>query len=84
MNNKVLISVEVPSLETSYDIFIPVNRRVHNVIELIKKVCFDLSLREFEMEKQYALYDAVTGNIYDMNALIRNTDIRNGSKVILI
>lgn len=84
MNNKVLVTVNVPSLEKSFDIFIPVNRRVHNVIALVKRSLFDLSGHAFNMDSNYLFYNAETGEAYDMNALIRNTDIRNNSKLILL
>ena len=32
----------------------------------------------------YILYNALTGDVYDMNKLVRDTDIRNGSIVILL
>ena len=84
MNNKVLVTINVPSLEKSFDIFIPVNRRVHNVIALVKKSLFDLSGHAFQMEGVYTLYNEETGNAYDMNQLIRDTDIRNNSRLILL
>ena len=60
MNNKVLINVNVPSLEKHFDIFIPVNRRVHSIIDLIKKCCYELSMHEFDVDKQYALYNQLS------------------------
>ena len=84
MNNKVLVTVNVPSLEKSFDIFVPVNRRVHNVIALVKKSLFDISGHAFNMDNTYTLYNADTGSAYDMNKLIRDTDIRNNSRLILL
>ena len=84
MNNKVLVTVNVPSLEKSFDIFVPVNRRVHNVIALVKKSLYDISGHAFNMENTYTLYNAETGAPYDMNSLIRDTDIRNNSSLILL
>ena len=84
MNNKVLVTVNVPSLEKSFDIFVPVNRRVHNVIALVKKSLFDISGHAFNMENTYTLYNAETGAPYDMNSLIRDTDKRNNSSLILL
>ena len=84
MNNKVLVTVNVPSLEKSFDIFVPVNRRVHNVIALVNKSLFDISGHAFNMENTYTLYNAETGAPYDMNSLIRDTDIRNNSSLILL
>lgn len=84
MTNKVLVSVLVPSLEKSYDVYLPINKRVHNCITMLKKTMFDLSGGTFVSNDSMALYNADTGVIYDMNAFIRNTDIRNDSKVILL
>ena len=84
MNNKVLVTINVPSLEKSFDIFVPVNRRIHNVIALVKKSLFDISGHAFNMESIYTLYNAETGAPYDMNQLIRDTDIRNNSRLILL
>ena len=84
MNNKVLVTINVPSLEKSFDIFIPVNRRVHNVIALVKKSLYDLSGHSFQMDGNYVFYNAETGAAYDMNSLIRDTDIRNNAKLILL
>lgn len=84
MNNKVLVTFSVPSLEAKYDIFIPVNRKVYNVINMVKNSLYELSNGAFMIEKDYILYSGLDGNAYDMNLLIRDTDIRNDSKVILL
>lgn len=84
MTNKVLVTINVPLIEKSFDLFIPVNRKVHNVLSMVKKSLFELSNGSFVMDKNYAFYSAINGQIYDMNVLIRDTDIRNGSKIILL
>jgi len=84
MDNKVLVSVNIPVLEKKYDIYFPVNRKIHNVIGMIKASLFELSQGSFDLQKNYVLYNAQTGNVYDMNMLVRDSDIRNGSKVILL
>lgn len=84
MEYKVLVSINVPSLETKFDVYIPVNRKVYSVINMFKATLFELSLGSFDMQKDYILYNALTGAVYDMNVLIRDTDIRNGSSIILL
>ena len=37
MEYKVLVSINVPSLETKFDVYIPVNRKVYNVINMFKR-----------------------------------------------
>ena len=84
LENKVLVSVNVPSLETDYDIYIPVNRKIHNVIKMIKTSLAELSQGSFNANNSSILYNKETGQPYDMNILVRDSDIRNGSKVILL
>lgn len=84
LENKVLISVNVPQLECSYDVYVPVNRKIHNVIGMIKKSLQQLSQGSFDVNSNYMLYNKETGIAYDMNILVRDSDIRNGSTVILL
>lgn len=84
MTNKVLVTVNIPSLEIKADMFIPVNKKVHSVIKMMKKSLFELSLGSFALNKNYVLYNEKSGKPYDMNVLIRDTDIRNDSKIILL
>ena len=48
MNNKVLIELVVPVLEVRYDVYIPVNKKIGNVIILLSKVVSDLSMGYFK------------------------------------
>ncbi len=84
IENKVLVSVNVPSLENNFDVYIPVNRKVYSVINMLKASLFELSQGAFNLNNNYVLYDAISGNSYDLNKLIRDTDIRNGSTIILL
>lgn len=84
IENKVLVSVNVPSLEKVFDVYIPVNRKIYSVINMLKATLFELSQGSFSITNNYILYDGLSGNMYDMNKLVRDTDIRNGSMIILL
>lgn len=84
IENKVLVTINVPSLEKSFDAYIPVNRQIYNVIEMIKKILYSISQGSFDMKEYYLIYNAVDGNEYDPNMLVRDTNIRNGSTIILL
>lgn len=84
MTNKVLVTVNIPSLEIKLDMFIPVNKKIYTVIDMMKKSLFELSSGSFSLNKIYILYNEETGESYDMNVLVRDTDLRNNSKVILL
>jgi len=84
IENKVLVSVNVPILEDKYDIYFPVNRKISNVIGMIKASLSQISQGSFDASVDYALYNAENGEPYDMNILVRESNIRNGSSVILL
>ena len=84
IENKVLVRINVPSLEQKYDVYIPVNRRIYNVIKMLNVSLHELSLGVFNESEDYLLYNAETGIMYDVNSLVRNTDIRNGSEIIML
>ena len=84
MKNKVLIELIVPVLEERYDVYIPVNRKVGNVIELCSKVVSDLSGGYCTVTNDLNLYSGIDGTMYDIDEIVRKTNIRNGSKLILM
>ena len=56
MDNKVLVTVYVPHLDSKYDMYIPVNKRIHVIIDLIKKSLFELSEGKFNINKKECFY----------------------------
>ncbi len=83
MEYKVLIKLFVPEIEQSYEMYIPVNRTIGQVIELMNKVVNDLSMGVFPIKAGLNLMNRRENIIYDYNSLIRETDIRNGSELII-
>ena len=84
MDNKVLVTLYSPNLDLKYDLYIPVNKRIHVIIDLIKKSLFELSEGKFNINKNYDLYNYENGDMYNHNDLVRDTDIRNDSKIIIV
>lgn len=84
MNNKILIKLIVPDLDNTYDIFIPVNELVWRVKKLIVKTVIDLANIEANETAQYILINKSNTRIYQNNEIIINTDIRNGTELILL
>lgn len=82
--NKVLVKLYVPILEEEYEIWIPLNKRIINVIKLLMKSVSELSGGEYAPDKLPLLYDRATGMPFDVNSIVNDTSIRNGSEVILI
>lgn len=83
MKNKLLVEVIVPEIDEKYSLFIPINKRIGNVIILINKGISDLSNGEYVCSDTASLYNKNTGEKYDLNSLVRQTNIHNGSTLIL-
>lgn len=84
MKNKILVELVVPTIEEKYDVFIPGNKKIGNIINLLAKVVNELSGGYFQENKHLCLYNGNSGNPYNIDELVRCTDIQNGSKLILM
>ena len=83
MNSKVLVKIVVFSIEKEFDCFLPINEKIYNIKKIIIKYLFDNSISEDEYNK-YALINGRTSRIYNNNDRIGNTDIRNGTEIIIL
>ncbi len=82
--NKILVELYVPIIEEVYDIWIPTNRRIHNVIRLIVKAINEFTEGEYNPKKMPLLYDKQSANPFDINLTIGESTIQNGSEIVLI
>lgn len=82
--NKVLVKLYVPTIGEEYDIWIPINRRIYTVIKLIVRGINELTNGEYNPTKLPVLYDKKTAKQYDINLIVGETNIRNGTEIILI
>ena len=83
-SNKVLVKIILPEMDKSYDMYLPINRKVGNAIELINKMLNDITMGEYKAGIHQCLYDKATGNVYENDKLIIDTNIRNGSCLVLL
>ena len=83
MEYKVLIKLFVPQIEQCYEMYIPVNRTIGQVIELMNKVVNDVSSGVFPIRDGLNLMNRRNNVIYDYGQLVRETNIRNGSELVM-
>lgn len=84
MNNKVLVNLFVPEIGNNYDIYLPVNKKIGNIIVLLNKAVNELTGGSYKLDNSNLLYNIETKKIYESDILLANTDIRNGTKLLLI
>ena len=78
MNNKILVTIYIPLLDESYDIFIPVNKKVGTIKKTI------LESIKYLQDKSYLLMNKSDCKVIDENVYVKNSGIQNGSKLILL
>ncbi len=84
MKNKILVEIFIPQIDEKYNIYLPLNKNVANIIILISKAVKEInSLNELDLNS-CALYNAETGLAYSPELIVRDSNIRNSSRLILM
>ena len=84
LKNKVLIKLIVPELDSTFDIFIPVNEIMWKVKKLIVKSVSDLSGEVLDTNKEYLFINKETSECYNNNLTVLNTNIRNATELVML
>lgn len=82
--NKVLVTVYVPLIEQEYNLFIPVNRKIGLVKKILVNSIVELSDGAYVIDTEIALYNKMTNQEYKDDMFVIESDIRNGTKLILL
>ena len=83
-NNKILVELDIPLIEKSYDLYIPINKTIGTVNKLIEQALVEITEGAYIIKQDTNFYSKETGQIYDVNHKVRETDLKNGSRIILI
>ena len=81
---KVLVEIFVPVLDRSFDMFIPLQSPMYEVLELIKKAISEMSDGRFIANQNTTICHREDGSILNINLSVYELEIRNGSKLMLI
>ncbi len=84
MKNKVLVDLIVPEIDEEYSVYLPINKKMGNIIILLNKAIYELTNGDFELSSTNSLYNKDTCERYSFDTLLFNTNIRNGTRLILI
>lgn len=83
MEFRVYVIVEMPILDKKFELLVPIDRRIHDLISVLKKAIPELS-EDFYERREPVILSKTTGDLYDLNVVIKNTNIKNGTRLILI
>lgn len=84
MKDKVLVKIIVPEIDKEFDAYIPVAKKVGNVINLLNEYISTKIDSDYKLSKADRLYNAMTGERYASDILVASTNIRNGTRLVLI
>ena len=84
IKNKVFVKVIVPEIDQSFDLYLPVNKKIGNIITLMGNAISELVNEEKQFSKTALLYNQNTNERYSSDVLLANTNIRNGTTLVFI
>lgn len=84
MNNKVLVELIVPEIEEKYNVYLPIHKRIGNIIVLLNKSIDEFTNGVYKGNSETSLYSATTGEQYPIDKILYETDIRNGQQLVLL
>ncbi len=82
--NKLFVTVYVPLLGQNYDVFIPINKKVGTVKEIIINTINELADNNISNIENIKLYDKETCSKIDNNIYVKSSGIINGTTLILL
>ena len=82
MEYKVLVLILVPEIEKKFEIYLPVNRTIGDVLRYINKLINENTSGIFPIQNNVVLCNRFTNEVYSFNKYIRDTDIRNGTQLV--
>lgn len=82
--NKVLAEVFVPVLDYTFDVFLPLQSPMSEVLELLKRAITEMSDGRYIADESTAICHREDGTILNINLSVYELGIHNGSKLMLI
>lgn len=84
MNNKVLVKLDIPVMDQSFDVLIPVNELIWKIASLALKGSCEITNLEITDNKKIIFVNKITNEIYPSNKTVYESTIRNGTELVLL
>mgnify|MGYP000020185003 CR=1 FL=1 len=81
--NKILITLVVPMIDKEYDLFIPISKKIYVAKKLLIEAVNELSEGHYPIKDKCTLL-STTGIPFDDKKTIKESQIKNGDRIILI
>ncbi|MBE6157754.1 MAG: hypothetical protein E7160_03055 [Firmicutes bacterium] len=80
---EILVTIFVLPLNQEFDLFLPINIKVQDALQLIQTNIVELSDGNYVVNPQAMLYSEVAGKIINPNNIVKYSGLKNGCKVLL-
>ena len=84
MKNKYLITILIPDIEYEFDVYITSNKKVGTIKKYLYSSINELTNGAFKIKDNVIFIDRDNGITYDNDKLIKDSGIKNGTKIVLI
>ncbi len=84
MKNKINVDVIVPVINETYNLFIPINKTVGEIIKLLNQAINEITNNDFPITNKLSLLNLNTGEVYLIDKLVKENNIEDGSRLVLI
>lgn len=82
--DKVLVEVYLPASEKSFDVFLPLESKLYEVVYLLTNTMTELTEGEFSPSHDTILCNRHSGTILNINMTVEENGVINGAKLMLI
>ena len=82
--DKILVSFYVIKLDEEYDMYLPINEKISNVIKNVQNTLIELSNGAYVYSESALLYDGLMGRVINNNNIVKFSGLKNGSRVLLV
>lgn len=83
MNINILVEVYVKQLNKTYNVFVPTNKTIHEIANIISNSIKEQSNGSYEISSNSVIYDKENRNIENTTLTIEKLSLLNGLKLTL-
>ena len=81
--DKILVTFYVLSLEEEFDVFIPINVKLAEVLNTIQQTILEMSEGNYVINPNPLLYNDLDGKLININNVVKFSGLMNGSRVMI-
>ena len=81
---KILVNVLVPKAEIELNVYIPINKKIGTIKKYLSKLLSEETNGSYNATEQVILLDQDTGLEYNNDVYVHDSEMANGSTIVLI